>query len=189
MLLEPYGGEAFGLSVEATTRITSIWGGCVLAALLAAGIMERRLGKKQVARWGAWGAIGGFVLIAGSGLIADKVVFYLGVVLLGLGTGLSTVSNLSLMLDMTTAQVGLFIGAWGVADALARLVGTLLAGVLRDVLSALSGLPLTGYIGVFVIQAGLLVVSLVMLGRIDTGSFRRQAQAGVMERAAMMNDG
>ncbi len=189
VLLEPYGGEAFGLSVEATTRITSIWGGCVLAALLAAGIMERRLGKKQVARWGAWGAIGGFVLIAGSGLIADKVVFYLGVVLLGLGTGLSTVSNLSLMLDMTTAQVGLFIGAWGVADALARLVGTLLAGVLRDVLSALSGLPLTGYIGVFVIQAGLLVVSLVMLGRIDTGSFRRQAQAGVMERAAMMNDG
>jgi BCD family chlorophyll transporter-like MFS transporter len=188
VLLEPYGGEAFGLSVEATTRITSIWGGCVLLALLAAGFLERRLGKKQVARWGAWGAIAGFLLIAGSGLIAQKDVFYSGVLLLGLGTGLATVSNLSMMMDMTTTQVGLFIGAWGVADALARLVGTLLAGVMRDVLSALSGHSLAGYIGVFVIQAGLLVISLVMLGRIDTTRFRQQAQLNMAERAALMND-
>ena len=188
VLLEPYGGEAFGLSVEATTRITSIWGGCVLVALLAAGFLERRIGKKQVARWGAWGAIAGFVLIAGSGLIAQKEVFYSGVLLLGLGTGLSTVSNLSLMLDMTTAQVGLFIGAWGVADALARLVGTLLAGVLRDVISAVSGLHLAGYIGVFVIQAGLLAISLVMLRRIAIGRFRQETQMSLAERTALMND-
>jgi len=188
VLLEPYGGEAFGLSVEATTRITSIWGGCVLVALLAAGFLERRAGKKQVARWGAWGAIAGFALIAGSGLIAQKEVFYSGVLLLGLGTGLSTVSNLSLMLDMTTAQVGLFIGAWGVADALARLVGTLMAGVLRDVISAASGLHLAGYIGVFVVQAGLLAVSLGMLRRIDIGRFRQETQMSLAERTALMND-
>ena len=188
VLLEPYGGEAFGLSVSATTRITSIWGGCVLLALLAAGFIERRIGKKQVARWGAWGAIGGFLLIAGSGLAAQKDIFYLGIVLLGLGTGLATVSNLSLMLDMTSIQVGLFIGAWGVADAMARLVGTLLAGILRDLLSALTGLPLAGYIGVFLIQAGLLVVSLGMLRSIDTTRFREESQASLLERAAMMND-
>ena len=30
---------AFGLPVAATTRITSIWGGCVLIMLLVAGLM------------------------------------------------------------------------------------------------------------------------------------------------------
>jgi len=57
---------------------------------------------------------------------------------------------------MTTARVGLYIGAWGVAEALARGVGTLTAGVLRDALGVFSGNPLTGYLGVFVVQAGLL---------------------------------
>ena len=71
VLLEPFGAEAFGMSVKATTRITAIWGVCVLIALLAAGILERRLRKRGVARWGAWGALCGFVLIASSGFLTD----------------------------------------------------------------------------------------------------------------------
>jgi BCD family chlorophyll transporter-like MFS transporter len=189
VLLEPFGAEAFDLSVSATTRITSIWGGCVLVMLLAAGFLETRISKRAIARLGAITAILGFLLIAGSGLIAQKSVFYAGVVFLGLGTGLSTVSNLSLMLDMTAVRVGLFIGAWGVADAMARFAGTLLAGVVRDLLAHLTGQALLGYIWVFAIQAGLLVVSLFMLARIDVGSFRAQTQTSLSERAALMNEG
>ncbi len=188
VLLEPYAGEAFGLRVDQTTRITSIWGGCVLAALLAASYLESRLTKKRVAFFGALGAILGFALIAASGPAGMRGVFYAGVVLLGLGTGLSTVSNLSLMLDMTTARVGLFIGAWGVADAFARLVGTLMAGVLRDGLAALAGHALTGYVGVFIVQALLLALSLVLLGRIDVSRFRQTAQPDLTERAALMSE-
>jgi MFS transporter, BCD family, chlorophyll transporter len=189
VLLEPYGAEAFGLPVAATTRITSIWGGCVLVMLLVAGFLETRISKQAVARLGALTAILGFLLIAGSGLIAQKSVFYAGVLFLGLGTGLSTVSNLSLMLDMTAARVGLFIGAWGVADALARFTGTLLAGLVRDLLAHLTGRPVLGYIWVFVIQAGLLVLSLVMLARIDVGRFRAETRLPLAERAALINDG
>lgn len=188
VLLEPYGAEAFGLSVSATTRITSIWGGCVLAALIAAGFLETRINKRNTARLGAAAAILGFVLIAASGPVRLLSVFYAGVVVLGLGTGLSTVSNLSLMLDMTAARVGLFIGAWGVADALARFAGTMLAGVVRDLMAHLTGRDVLGYVWVFSIQAGLLVVSLVMLGRIDVGRFRAQARTSLADRAAMMND-
>jgi MFS transporter, BCD family, chlorophyll transporter len=187
VLLEPFGGEAFGLSVAATTRITSIWGTCVLLTLLAAGWMERRMQKRTVARLGAWVAIAGFVLIALSGLLRQTGIFYLGVVLLGLGTGLSTVSNLSLMLDMTTAQVGLYIGAWGMADALARLLGSVLSGMIRDLVANLSHQAVLGYITVFVIEAILLGVSLVMLSRIDVQQFRGQSQ-NLDERAALLNE-
>jgi BCD family chlorophyll transporter-like MFS transporter len=189
VLLEPFGAEAFNLPVSATTRITSIWGGCVLVMLLVAGFLETRISKRAIARMGAITAILGFLLIAGSGLIGQKSVFYSGVVLLGLGTGLSTVSNLALMLDMTSTRVGLFIGAWGVADAMARFAGTLLAGVVRDLLAQVTGQAMWGYIWVFIIQAGLLVVSLVMLAGIDVGRFRAQTQTSLSERAALMNDG
>ena len=188
VLLEPYAGEAFGLSVSSTTRITSIWGGCVLVTLLVAGWLEQRIDKRVVAKMGAWVAIAGFIAIAGSGLLKQSGVFYLGVVLLGLGTGLSTVSNLSLMLDMTTAQVGLYIGAWGMADALARLLGTVLSGGVRDLVAQVAQNPVLGYITVFVIEALLLGISLVMLSRIDVREFRDQSQISIAERAALVNE-
>ena len=188
ILLEPYGGEIFHLPVAATTRITSIWGGCFLMALLAAGWLERTITKRGVARAGAITAITGFVLIAGSGPFALSSVFYAGVVLLGLGTGFSTTSNLSLMLDMTTSQVGLFMGAWGVANAISRLIGTLLAGVVRDVFAYAFNAPLVGYMVVFLVQAGFMVISLFMLPHIDTGRFRSEAHLDLSERAAMAND-
>jgi MFS transporter, BCD family, chlorophyll transporter len=190
ILLEPFGGEAFGMAVRETTRITSLWGSCFLVALVIAGILEGRVHKRTIAVWGGWGALFGFVLIAASGLVVSQNVFYSGVVLLGLGTGLSTVSNLSLMLDMTTAgNVGLFIGAWGMANAISRLVGSVLGGVVRDTVTNLAQNPVIGYVVVFSIEALLLLISLWMLGRINVGIFRQRAeQMGVLERAALVND-
>jgi len=191
ILLEPFGGEAFGMSVKATTRITSLWGTCVLVALLVAGVLENRVDKRTVARLGGWGALLGFVLIGASGLLSSIQVFYAGVVLLGTGTGLSTVSNLSLMLDMTTvANVGLFIGAWGMSNAISRLLGTILGGVVRDLVTQIARNPVTGYVVVFGIEALMIMTSLIMLRQIDVSAFRRQAeqQPSLVERAAIASE-
>jgi BCD family chlorophyll transporter-like MFS transporter len=191
ILLEPFAGEAFDLTVQQTTRITSIWGICVLAALLAAGAMEGRLAKRSVAQIGGWGALAGFVLITLSGVLANNSVFYFGVVLLGFGTGLSTVSNLSLMLDMTTAdKVGLFIGAWGMANALSRLIGSVLSGAVRDLVARLTQQAVISYAVVFGILALMMLISLMMLRRINVQAFRQQAEAGptLVERAAIAGD-
>jgi len=177
VLLEPFGGEAFGLSVQATTRITSIWGGCMLVALSIGGILEGRASKRRIAQAGNLGALLSFVLITFSGIIASPLVFYAGVVLLGLGTGLSTVANLSLMLDMTTsASVGLFIGAWGVSNALSRLSGSVLGGAIRDIVAQLTHSSVLGYVIVFGIEAGLMLTAIFMLRHINPSTFRRQAE-------------
>ena len=191
ILLEPFGAEAFGMSVQQTTRITSIWGTCVLAALVVAGLLEGRVSKRSVAQWGAWGALSGFVLITLSGLVSSQSLFYSGVVLLGVGTGLATVSNLSLMLDMTTAgNVGLYIGAWGMANAFSRLAGNVLAGVVRDSAAQVVQRPVFGYLVVFVIEVMLLLISLWLLGQIDVGRFRQRAEKmNLLERSALANDG
>lgn len=191
VLLEPFGAEAFGLAVNETTRITSLWGAFVLVTLLAAGPLQARFGKRRVAVWGAWGALIGFVIIALSGLALSSAVFYAGVVLLGLGTGLATVANLALMLDMTTPEsVGLFIGAWGMANALARLVGSVLGGAVRDAVTRFADHPAIGYVVVFVIEALLLLASLILLRWIDVGAFREETEKAttVAERAALLGE-
>jgi BCD family chlorophyll transporter-like MFS transporter len=112
------------------------------------------------------------------------------VVLLGTGTGLSTVSNLSLMFDMTTAtKVGLFIGAWGMANAASRLIGALLSGLVRDILTQILQDPILAYVSVFSILALLLLISLIILRRIDATAFHREAATTtVIERAALASD-
>lgn len=190
ILLEPFAGEAFGMAVSETTRITSIWGVCVLVAMLLTGWLEARLEKRSLAAWGGWSVFLGFLLITVSGFTFSPMVFYIGLVFLGLGTGISTVSNLSLMLDMTIeGQVGLFIGAWGMANAISRLIGSILGGALRDVIQKVTGNPVDGYLIVFVLMAAMVFITLLMLRKINVDDFQKQADdLSIIERAAIAGD-
>lgn len=176
ILLEPFGAQAFGMSVRETTQLTATWGGATLVALLLHGfLLSRWLDKKVGAAIGGGLAASGLMLIATSGLLDVQVLFVPGVVTLGFGTGIATATNLGLMLDMTTPeQVGLFIGAWGVADSLARGVGGLLGGIGRDVITYATGNLVSGYVGVFLIEALMLCVALLMLRTISVRAFREQ---------------
>ncbi len=177
VLLEPFGAEAFGMSVEATSRIVSISGTFTLLAFVVAAGLERRLPKRTVAQAGNLGALAGFLVIFASGLLGSLAAFYTGIILLGFGIGISTVANLSLMLDLTVPEkVGLYIGAWGFSNGLSRLTGLLLAGILADAFTRLTGRPLTGYLVVFGVEALMLLAAAAMLARIDVAAFRRRAQ-------------
>jgi BCD family chlorophyll transporter-like MFS transporter len=190
ILLEPFAAEAFDMSVQETTRITAFWGIFVLVAILLTGWLETRLNKRTLAVWGGWGALLGFLLIVVSGGFLNQEIFYTGVIFLGIGTGISTVSNLSLMLDMTVpGQVGLFIGAWGMANAISRLLGSVLGGIGRDLVTQITGNPIWGYIVVFGVMTGFMLISLIMLTRIDVNVFiQKDKSASVVERAALAGD-
>ncbi len=187
VLLEPFGAQAFGMSVRETTSITSIWGTFVLLAIIVAGFLEGRVSKRLVAQLGNTGALLGFVVIVISGIFINKNVFYTGVTLLGIGTGLSTVANLSLMFDLTVpGMVGLYIGAWGFSNALSRLTGSVLGGVVRDLVTQTTGAALSGYLVVFGIEALMLLIAAVMLYRIDVNAFQKQVhEPSYVEKVAL----
>ncbi len=191
ILLEPFAAESFGLKVNETTRITSIWGGTFLVSLVITGFLEGRVAKITIARVGAWGGILAFCVISTSGILGSLTLFYLGVVLLGTATGLATVSNLSLMLDMTVqGNEGLYIGAWGMANAFSRLIGWWVSAIVRDVSNSFLANQVTGYVVVFFLEAGMLMASLVLLRFINVSAFQKRAKRiSVIERAAIVNEG
>ncbi len=190
VLLEPFGAEAFGMTVTQTTRITSIWGTFVLVAILIAGALEGRVAKKSIAQAGNLSALLGFVVIVISGFMASKDIFYTGVTILGIGTGLSTVANLSLMFDLTVpGMVGLYIGAWGFSNALSRLTGSILGGVVRDVVNQVTGVALSGYLVVFSIEALMLLIAAVMLTNIDVEKFQKNVEEpAFVEKVALATE-
>lgn len=176
VLLEPFGAQAFGMTLEQTSRIVSITNTFTLLAFIVAGFLDGRVKKKYVAQTGTLGALIGFITIVISGMTANQSTFYIGITLLGLGTGLSTIANLSLMFDLTVPEkVGLYIGAWGFSNGLSRLVGLLMAGVVADLATYLSGNSLSGYLIVFSIEGLMLFIAAIMLYRIDVHAFQLKA--------------
>ena len=95
------------------------------------------------------------------------------------GMRVAGVGALPEFLDMTlVGQVGAFIGAWGMADALARLLGNLLSGAVRDSVKRLTHDDAAGYVTVFLLEALALGVSLLLLRRISVDRFRAGDTAG-----------
>lgn len=190
VLLEPFGAQAFGMTLEQTSRIISITNSFTLLAFIIAGALDGRVKKKYVAQAGNLGALIGFITIVISGLAANSSIFYLGITLLGFGTGISTIANLSLMFDLTVPEkVGLYIGAWGFSNGLSRLVGLLMAGVVADLATQFTGSPLNGYLIVFSLEALMLFIAAIMLYRIDVGAFQKQAHdPSYVDKVALASD-
>lgn len=187
VLLEPFAAQAFGMTLEQTSRIVSITNTFTLVAFIVAGFLDGRVKKKYVAQTGNLAALFGFITIVISGFTASTSAFYIGITLLGFGTGISTIANLSLMFDLTVPEkVGLYIGAWGFSNGLSRLVGLLMAGVIADLATQLTGDSLHGYLVVFGLEAFMLFIAAIMLYRIDVNAFQKKAhEPGFTEKVAL----
>lgn len=189
VLLEPYGGEVLGMSVSATSRLTSIWGLGFFVTMLGGLPLVRRLGKKASANVGAVVTAVAFALIVAAGLVQNAPFFMGAIFLLGLGGGLMTVSNLSFMLDMTVPQAaGLYMGAWGVANFAGQAIGNLASGLIRDVALQLTGNAMVGYATVFSLEIVGLMVAVILFRTISVQEFRRNAEVQLHEVLAIAGD-
>jgi BCD family chlorophyll transporter-like MFS transporter len=187
VLLEPFAAKAFDMSVKETTQLNAIWGTATLSAMLLYGfVLNRFLARKQGAQLGLVLAAGGLLTIATSGLLSMKTPFLIGLATLGLGTGIATSSNLALMLGMTPeGQTGMYMGAWGIADALSCALGNFLSGFGRDAITHWLGHPLMGYVSVFFAQALLLSVSLWLLQQISEAGIDEKKKFNLTKSIAL----
>ena len=129
-VLEPFGGEVFGLCISETTRLNIPFGMGTLLGIGGSGfLIVPRLGKKNATKFGCLGAIASFVVIILSGFIQNVLMLKVGLFGFGLTSGLIVAGSTSLMLDLTAAETaGTFIGAWGLAQAMSRGLATVLGG-------------------------------------------------------------
>ncbi|MEM1075587.1 MAG: PucC family protein [Pseudomonadota bacterium] len=190
VLLEPYGGQALGLSVAQTTKLTALLAG---GTLIGFGIASRVLGAGGApARLGLLGAligIPGFGAIIFSSLGGGTPLFLIGTLATGLGAGLF--SHATLTATMRAAprhQIGLALGTWGAVQATAAGIGVALAGIVRDLIvagSADSGLPAYGpYNAVFLIEIVFLALACLMLLPLSKGfKLARASKAQTTERS------
>jgi MFS transporter, BCD family, chlorophyll transporter len=181
-VLESYGGQVFGMCVGDTTKLNAFWGTGTLIGISTAGfVVVPRLGKERTAKLGCIGVAlcAGLLILAG--VSANQTLFKSAVLLFGLASGITTTGALNLMLDLTVAETaGTFIGAWGLAQAMARGVATVLGGSLLDLGKGIFGSNgLAAYGLVFGVQALGMLGAIALLSRLDLKEFRTTAQSAI----------
>lgn len=165
VLLEPYGGQALGMSVAATTKLTAVM---ALGGLAGFGIASRVLGNggnpSTISNIGALIGIPAFMGIIGT-LPAQSIgLFIAATLMLGLGAGLFGHGTLTAtMRAAPKEQVGLALGTWGAVQATAAGLAVAVGGILRDVIMGWgdTGQSVIGnaYMIVFALEIILLVLA------------------------------
>jgi BCD family chlorophyll transporter-like MFS transporter len=179
VLLEPYGGQVLGMSITQTTGLTALWGVGMLAGIAASGLLLWR-GRSSVLMISAGCLLGaaGFatVTVAGRPELVD--LFRLGVALIGAGRGAFIVGALALVLSIVDKNhAGLFIGLWGITQALAQGFATIGGGLARDIIQRATGDIALGYTAVYAAALVLLVGAVGLLLALRLG---RQVRAGAV---------
>jgi BCD family chlorophyll transporter-like MFS transporter len=180
-VLEPYGGEVFGMSIAQTTQLNAFWGlGTLFGLSLTGFLIVPRLGKQRTTRIGCALVAASFVLLILAGFTANPGMLKGTLLLFGLASGVTTTGALSLMLDLTAAETaGTFIGAWGLSQALARATATVAGGAVLDIGRSLFGVPMLAYGLVFLMPVIGMAVAIVFLNRVDVKEFQTEARSAV----------
>jgi MFS transporter, BCD family, chlorophyll transporter len=175
ILLEPYGGKILHLPVGATTAFTAmlaLGGGAGLT--LAARRLTHGADAHRVAGLGALVGVVAFACVIFSAPLDSRVLFGLGVALIGFGGGLFAHGTLTASMALARPEDrGLALGAWGAAQATAAGLAIGFSGVVNDLGSSLAmrGVfgealadPVTGYTLVYSVEVVLLFATLVAIG-------------------------
>jgi BCD family chlorophyll transporter-like MFS transporter len=136
VLLEPYGGQALGLSVADTTKLTALLaGGTLFGFAMASRRLSAGGAPMKMALAGAAIGVPGFVAIILSSLAGGLPVFLAGTFATGVGAGLFGHATLTQTIRSAPRnRTGLALGAWGAVQATAAGIGIALAGIVRDLI-------------------------------------------------------
>jgi MFS transporter, BCD family, chlorophyll transporter len=197
-ILEPYGGQIFDMSIKQTTALNGFFGGGTLLGIIVTSfVLVPLLGKKRTVKIGCVAAAICLVLLAAAGTTANPGMLQGAVGLFGLAAGLLTTGSIILMIDLTAAETaGTFIGAWGLAQAIARGSASILGGGLLSLGKNITGAAtvpdpsaaqlLPAYSLVFLTQAVGMLIAIGLVSRVDVQEFQMDARRAIT--AALEND-
>ena len=170
VLIEPYGGQALGMSVAGTTKLTAVM---AFGGLIGFGIASKVLSREDgcpstMANIGALIGVPAFFGIIATLYVPSIELFILSVLCLGLGAGLFGHGTLTAtMRAAPKEQVGLALGTWGAVQATAAGLAVAIGGIMRDIAigtSAAGGVNAgSAYLPVFIFEIILLVLACVVL--------------------------
>ncbi len=174
-VLEPFGGDVFGLTVGETTRFNAFWGSGVLLGMVSTMLLTRRRRPDQQVSTTSWGLglLAAPLLGLGIASLTEALLWVRPLLLLfGFGFGIFTVGGVSLLMAMSTERsAGAYLALWSVVQLIGRGTGIAFGGIARDTGLALTGSLAGAYGSVFWLEALGAAACIWLLRQVDVGGF------------------
>ncbi|MEL7432399.1 MAG: BCD family MFS transporter [Chloroflexota bacterium] len=186
VILEPFGSEVFGMTVEETTNFQPAWGGGVLIGMLLMGAISSflRIRKRTIALVGTIGTAFGYAALAYAAFTLQENLITPSLTFMGFFTGFFNVGALSMMMDMTVeGATGLYMGLWGMAQAFGNGMSSVAGGGLHTLLIGSGFLaPELAYTFIFGLEALGMTIAAVVLVNISVSRFKAINEGAEQDR-------
>jgi BCD family chlorophyll transporter-like MFS transporter len=192
LILEPFAGLVFGLSLGESTSLASLQHGGVLAGMVLVALLapfcQRRFGL-ALRQWVVWGCVASaaaFVALVVAAGVGPGWPLASTWFCLGLANGVFAAAAIAMMMQLAgkgqPGREGTRMGLWGAAQGLAFGLGGLFGAVAVDLARWLLGAVATAYGGVFALEAALFIWAAVLAARLSaapatTRGFIRESEA------------
>jgi MFS transporter, BCD family, chlorophyll transporter len=175
LILEPFAGAIFGMTLGESTRLSSVQHGGVLAGMIAIAVIGG-WAKGSIRALRGW-IVGG--CIAAAGMLVGLAFAHTGgaafplqtaFFLLGVANGVFAAAAIAAMMQLVIVgrqgRDGVRMGMFGAAQAIAFGLGGFLGTVILDLGRLATGSVTGGYSVVFLLDAGLFLVAALLALRI-----------------------
>ncbi len=206
LILEPYAGIVFGMTLGQSTKLSALQNGGVLLGMVLVALAGQLLARLPLSRrlaqpisLRAWTVSGcslsavSLLLIAVSGNLELTGLLRVAVFSLGLGNGVFAVAAIGSMMEQASSghqnREGVRVGLWGAAQAIAFALGGLFGAAGVDAARSLAAPPLLAYASVFTVEALLFMLAArlaVVVGR-DAEKTAQGARAERLQYARGVN--
>jgi BCD family chlorophyll transporter-like MFS transporter len=163
LVLEPFAGQVFGMTLGETTRLASLQHGGVLAGMIVIALVGSFAAGTRFGSMRAW-TVGGCIaaavavmMLMVAGRVGEGYPLRLSYFALGLANGVFAAAAIASMMLMVgrglERREGTRMGLWGAAQAIAFGLGSLAGAMALDLARAVLGDPAAAYGAVFVADA------------------------------------
>jgi BCD family chlorophyll transporter-like MFS transporter len=187
LILEPFAGIVFGLTVGETTKLASLQHGGVLAGMILVALLGSlpRLGMASLPGWTIGGCIASaaaFLVLVVGGQIGPGFPLGASFFALGAANGAFAAAAIATMMQLAgqgrTGREGTRMGLWGAAQALAFGLGNIVGTGASDLARWLLGSDAAAYSSVFLAEAALFLLAALLAARVARGEAPRIAGYG-----------
>jgi BCD family chlorophyll transporter-like MFS transporter len=193
LILEPFAGAVFGMSLGESTRLSSVQHGGVLAGMILIAIVGSlaKGGVRALRGWilgGCLLACGVLLVLAFAGVHGGAFPLRSAFFVLGVANGAFAAAAIAAMMQLVAngrpGREGVRMGMFGAAQAVAFGLGGFLGTVVLDVGRLLTGSAGGGFAVVFLVDAALFLASAALALRIGQGAAERRGGFGNAAPAA-----
>jgi BCD family chlorophyll transporter-like MFS transporter len=184
LILEPFGGVVFGLSLGETTKLASLQHGGVFGGMILVALLGGRYGSLKA--WTVAGCAASAVALfalAGAGAVGPGWPLGASYVALGAANGAFAAAAIATMMQLAGqgrgGREGMRMGLWGAAQAIAFGLGGLAGAGASDLARSLIASAPAAYGAVFVGEGMLFLASGLLAARIGRAAAPRIRMGGL----------